>query len=151
MSDEREKNPHAVALGNAGGGRPRGSRPTGGRPPGIPNKSTQVLKAYANQYSQEAIDAIVEVLRKARKAIANKDGKLAAEMMHVVMKAADLLLDRAIGKPSQTVNVFEKFDFNKASLADLEHLAARIEQFLPAAAIAAVEADTSGDSSQTTH
>lgn len=153
MSDEEKRRQFARELGARGGAKNAGKakNPGSGRKPGSINKKTAQLREYANQHSTYAVDCIVDVLREARKAIANKDHRVAVEMMHVVLKASDMLLDRAIGKPSQTFNVFEKFDFNKATLADLEQLAARLEQSLGSAAIAAVSDDQSGDSTPTTH
>lgn len=68
-----------------------GARPGGGRPKGSKNKATLELKktiqAIAQEYTHEAIYALVEVCRKGRDA-----AKVAA---------ATAILDRAYGRPAQ--------------------------------------------------
>lgn len=58
-----------------------------GRPPGSLNKATADIKAYASQYSQEAIDRAVKIMR-------------SAESEQACMAAVNSILDRAHGKPA---------------------------------------------------
>jgi phage gp46-like protein len=67
----------------------------GGRPKGSINKATAELKALAQEYSEEALDAIVDVLR-------NGDSH------SVKLQAAQILLDRGFGKPTQMVATDEE-------------------------------------------
>lgn len=70
----------------------RGSLPgehRGGRRKGTPNRATAELKDLARQYTQDALDALVSVVR-------GQDG--AAKVA-----AARELLDRGYGKPSQVI------------------------------------------------
>lgn len=70
----------------------RGSKPgehRGGRKKGTPNKVTIELKDAARRYTQDALDALVEVLA---------DGSDAARVA-----AAREILDRGYGKASQVI------------------------------------------------
>ncbi len=70
----------------------RGSKPgerRGGRVKGVPNKATASIKEIAREYTDEAIKALVGVLR--------------SESGPARVAAARELLDRAYGKPSQPV------------------------------------------------
>jgi hypothetical protein len=58
-----------------------------GRPPGSKNKAQNDIRQYARQYSVEAIERFVTVMR------TGKDGD--------AVYAADKLLDRAFGKAAQ--------------------------------------------------
>jgi hypothetical protein len=62
----------------------------GGRQKGTPNKATAELKAYAGQFTVEAIDALLRIMRKGK-----------TEQARVA--AANAVLDRAVGKPAQAV------------------------------------------------
>jgi hypothetical protein len=62
----------------------------GGRAKGTPNKVTVEIRAIAQRYGQEAIAALVRVMR------TTEDPK-------VKVMAANSLLDRAYGKPAQTL------------------------------------------------
>lgn len=67
----------------------RGSKPgerRGGRVAGTPNKVTKTLKELAREYTTEALEALVDVVR-------NETG--AARV-----SAANAILDRGYGKPS---------------------------------------------------
>ena len=70
--------------------RPKGTPKTGGRQPGVLNKATADLKAIASDYGQEAIDKLVALMR-------------TSENEQVQKSAADSLLDRGYGKPTQAV------------------------------------------------
>jgi hypothetical protein len=65
---------------------------TGGRAKGVPNKATAAVKEIAAQYTEQAIAALVSVMQDA-------DAPHAAKV-----SAANALLDRAHGKPTQTVD-----------------------------------------------
>ncbi len=62
---------------------------TGGRKKGVPNKANRELKEIADDYSAEAIEVLADVMR-------NSDSDKARA------SAANMLLDRAHGKPAQT-------------------------------------------------
>jgi len=68
-----------------------GARPGAGRPPGAPNKATRELKSLARQYTDEAILALADVVRDA-------DAPPIARV-----KAAEALLDRGHGRPTQHI------------------------------------------------
>jgi hypothetical protein len=61
----------------------------GGRQKGTPNKATAEIKALAQEYGAEAIEALANALR-------SSDPKVA-------IMAANALLDRGYGKPAQTL------------------------------------------------
>jgi hypothetical protein len=65
-----------------------GKRAGSGRKPGAKNKSTLALKEYAGQFSQEAVQVLVEAMRDTEAPPA------------VRIQAADKLLDRSHGKPA---------------------------------------------------
>lgn len=67
----------------------RGSKPgehRGGRVKGTPNKASQTLKELARQYTAEALEALVDVMR--------------SETGTARVTAANAILDRGYGKPS---------------------------------------------------
>lgn len=66
-----------------------GRRPGSGRKPGAKNKVTIALRDVASQYTGEAIDTLVSVMR-------DTDAPHQVRVM-----AADKLLDRGHGKPTQ--------------------------------------------------
>ena len=73
----------------------RGSSPgerRGGRVKGVPNKATRSLREIARQYTDEAVKALVKVLK--------DEGEPAAARV----SAANAILDRGYGKPSVVVN-----------------------------------------------
>lgn len=69
-----------------------GARPGAGRPKGVPNKVNQDLRAMAQQYTTDALNALVDIVR-------NGDSHAAK------VSAAKELLDRAHGKASQHVEL----------------------------------------------
>jgi len=68
-----------------------GKRDGAGRKKGAPNKATASIRDAAREYTDEALQALVRVIR-------DKDAPHAA-----VTGAANSILDRGFGKPSQTV------------------------------------------------
>jgi len=68
-----------------------GKRQGSGRKKGTPNKSTAELKKLAQVYTQDALDALAKIL---------KDDKQPASAR---VSAANALLDRAFGKPTQAI------------------------------------------------
>lgn len=75
----------------------RGSKPgerRGGRVAGTPNKATAAIKEIAGQYTEQAVNTLVSIL-------AGGDGIPPAAQV----AAAKELLDRAHGKPGQSVDV----------------------------------------------
>ena len=89
-------------------GRKPGTPKTGGRQKGTPNKATPVKEAAA-AYTEEAIATLAEIM-------VDKSKPAAARAM-----AANSLLDRAHGKPQQTVQmdatVRQLTDMDDAELA----------------------------------
>jgi len=79
-----------------------GNKAAVGRPKGKPNLATQDLRELAQQYTEEALDKLVSIMREA------KDP-------NVQLKAIGMLLDRAHGKPKEfrdvdlTLNNHESF------------------------------------------
>lgn len=71
-------------------GRPKGLPKTGGRQKGTPNKATADIKAVAREYSGDALDTLIKLLK--------RDDNPAAQL-----GAARELLDRGYGKPTQMV------------------------------------------------
>lgn len=79
------------------GGRREGS----GRKKGSPNKVTIDLKHKALEYSEEALQVFVEVMRDTTAPQA------------VRLAAADKLLDRSHGRPTATIEVENTFEVDK--------------------------------------
>ncbi|NPS37551.1 hypothetical protein [Pseudomonas aeruginosa] len=72
-------------------GRPKGLPKTGGRSKGTPNKATIDVKVLAQQYSEEAVKSLVEIMRD-------------AEAPHAArVAAAKDILDRGHGKATQPI------------------------------------------------
>jgi len=74
---------------------PRGSRPgerRGGRTAGTPNKATAEVKATAQKYTAESIQVLATIMK-------------TGESEQARIAAARELLDRAHGKPAQSVAV----------------------------------------------
>lgn len=65
-------------------------RKTGGRVAGVPNKANRSLREAAGEYTEEALGVLVTAMR--------------GEMPHA-MVAADKILDRGHGKPSQSTEI----------------------------------------------
>lgn len=76
---------------NQGKSGPGGARPGAGRKKGVPNKATAEIKAIAQPYSADAIKALAQIMKRGESETAR-------------VSAANALLDRAWGKPSQTVS-----------------------------------------------
>jgi hypothetical protein len=70
-----------------------GKRPGAGRVKGVPNKATACIKAAASEYSEQALQTLAEIM-------AGADNPAAARV-----GAANAILDRAYGKPKQSVDV----------------------------------------------
>lgn len=68
-----------------------GKRSGAGRKQGAPNKATASLKEFANQFTQEAVEFFVTVMR---------DGEAPYQAR---VAAANGILDRALGKPAQAL------------------------------------------------
>lgn len=69
-----------------------GKREGAGRPAGSPNKATAKIRDIARQYTEQAIQALVDVLANEREPAAAR------------VSAANSLLDRGYGKPSNVLN-----------------------------------------------
>lgn len=68
-----------------------GKREGAGRPAGAVNKATDDIKVLARQYTAEALEALVAVVRESESDAAR-------------VSAANALLDRGYGKPSQVLS-----------------------------------------------
>lgn len=68
-----------------------GKREGAGRPPGAVNRRTATLRELARGHTEEAIGALVKVLRE-------------SESDAAIVSAANALLDRGYGKPSQVLS-----------------------------------------------
>jgi len=73
-------------------GRPKGHPKTGGRAAGVPNKVTAEFKIAAQQYGPEALETLAQIMRH-------------GDSGQVRVLAANSLLDRGFGRPSQTVDL----------------------------------------------
>ena len=71
---------------------PKGTR-VGGRQKGTPNKATAAVKEIAAEYGPEAISTLAEIMRSPEHPAAAR------------VSAANGLLDRAYGKPTQALEV----------------------------------------------
>ena len=69
-----------------------GARPGAGRKAGVPNKATAEIKEIAQQYTDKAIKALADVVE-------NSESDAAR------VSAANSILDRAYGRPSQSVAI----------------------------------------------
>ena|SRR5918992_505433 len=65
-------------------------RKTGGRAKGTPNKATAEVKAYAQRFTTQAIDVLMQIA-------------LTGEVEVARVMAAREVLDRAVGKPAQEI------------------------------------------------
>lgn len=93
-----------------------GKRPGSGRKRGTPNKATVELKQLAGEYTEEAIQVFVDVMRDPEAPVA------------VRVAAADKLLDRGHGRPAQSVELANT-KVDKELLQQLEQdLMARLER-----------------------
>lgn len=82
-----------------------GKRPGSGRKPGIQNKVTRSVKAMAQDYSADAVEVLAQIM-------SDPEAPPAARVA-----AADKLLDRAIGKSKQEVEVSTEVAYvDKAAL-----------------------------------
>jgi hypothetical protein len=75
-----------------------GARPGAGRKPGVPNKATADIRALAQQWGPEALEAAA-----AMAGIIRKEGVAKAESEQVRLAALNLLLDRGYGKAPQAI------------------------------------------------
>jgi hypothetical protein len=88
----------------------RGGRRIGaGRKKGVPNKLTFELKEAAAKHGDEALKAILQVLRDEE------------TPPNVVVLAAKELLDRGFGKPAQEIDLNADFKLNKDFLLNIEN------------------------------
>ena len=85
MADDRKttaRKPNDASLANL--------RRGGGRPKGVPNKANSGLRDLARKYTPEALEALVKVMREGESEAAR-------------VSAANSILDRGYGKPSQVL------------------------------------------------
>jgi hypothetical protein len=68
-----------------------GARPGAGRKAGSPNKATASLRDIAREYTAEAMEALLRIMR-------SDEAPAAA-----VVAASNAILDRGYGKPSQVI------------------------------------------------
>ena len=93
-----------------GGARPNsgGKRPGAGRPPGAPNKVTASVREAASVFSDEAVQALAQVMR---------DDKAPAIAR---IAASNAILDRAHGRPTQAVEVELSTPLSQSEKNELE-------------------------------
>lgn len=72
--------------------RPAGLPKTGGRQPGTPNRATASIREAAQEFSAQALDVLVQVATQSESDAAR-------------VAAANAILDRAHGKPKQSLDV----------------------------------------------
>ncbi len=85
--------------------------PGPGRPKRSKNRVSESLREYARQYTQEAVDVAVKLMRTAE----NENTRLAA---------ATLIIERAHGKPRQEIEVSGQISADALSDAELLAIAA---------------------------
>jgi hypothetical protein len=88
-------------------------RKTGGRKVGTPNKATAEIRAAAQRYTAEALGVLRDVMRKG-----------ASEQARVA--AANSILDRGWGKPSQILDAAHPIERDPAKMSEAELIAAII-------------------------
>lgn len=86
-----------------------GARSGAGRPKGAASKATATIKAAASEYSTEALSVLVTVAR---------DGGAPAAAR---VAAANAILDRAHGKPKQSVELEGEVEVNQ-TVTTVEYL-----------------------------
>lgn len=69
-----------------------GKREGAGRPKGAPNKATADVREVAQEYSQEALTTLAQIMRSSEHPAAAR------------VSAANAILDRAHGKPKQALD-----------------------------------------------
>jgi len=72
----------------------RGSKPgerRGGRQKGTPNKATKDIREFAREYTRQALETLVQIATEGESEAAR-------------VSAANAILDRAYGKPSQSID-----------------------------------------------
>jgi hypothetical protein len=75
-----------------------GKTPGAGRKPGVPNKVTTEIKSIAQQWGPDAIKALAELAG----LVADKPQAI-AQSEQARIAALGMIMDRAYGKPSQTI------------------------------------------------
>lgn len=89
-------------------GRPPGQPKTGGGSRlGIPNKATAEVRDLAQVYTKEALEKLAEIMRKG-----------VSEQARVT--AAVALLDRAHGRPAQTIHATHKHEIDPEAVSDAQ-------------------------------
>ncbi len=94
-----------------------GWRPGAGRPKGVPNWITRPLKELAAQHGPDAIQEVRRLMDKSRNDV-------------VRLAAARELLDRAVGRPAQSVDLTAgpAFMLEEETTANLLELKAMLEE-----------------------
>lgn len=82
-----------------------GKREGAGRPKGAVSKATADIKAAASEYSQSALTTLAEIMGNAQSPAAAR------------VAAANAILDRAHGKPKQSVELEGEVDVNQTVTA----------------------------------
>jgi hypothetical protein len=102
MTPKKPTKPSAIAekkgpeiTKKRGGARPNtgGKRPGAGRPPGVPNKVTASVREAAQVFSDEAVNTLADIMK-------NDKAPAIARIA-----ASNAILDRAHGRPHQSVEV----------------------------------------------
>ncbi len=85
-------------------------RKTGGRKPGTPNKATAKIRDAAQRYTGEALEVLRDVMRTGT-----------SEQARVA--AANSILDRGWGKPTQILDAAHRVERDPAVLSEADLLA----------------------------
>ena len=90
-------------------GRKKGTPKTGGRKAGKPNKCTAEVRAYAQEFGEDAISILADLM------YTSEDEKTR-------IMAAKEILDRAYGRASQAMQLTGELDMTKpaAEMSDME-------------------------------
>lgn len=90
-----------------------GKRPGAGRPRGSPNRATQEIQEIARPYAPEAIETLAQIMRTAASETAR-------------LSAANALLDRGYGKPTQPTEAEDvPTDVKEMSMEELMAIVSR--------------------------
>jgi hypothetical protein len=82
-------------------------RKTGGRKPGTPNKATAEIRDAAQRYTAEALETLRDIMR-------------AGTSEQARISAANSILDRGWGKPTQILDAAHRFERDPQEISQEE-------------------------------